>query len=74
MTRTLIPVGEFEFPEPGSKMFDMTCKNHPTALYSTKNPYLRGLHFLKAADGFGPISECPCPFSYLVVIVENDDD
>lgn len=64
-----IPVGEFRFPEPGPVMFDMTCRNHPTARYSTKNPYQRGLHILKFPDGM--TGECPCPFSDMVVIVED---
>jgi hypothetical protein len=64
-----IPVKEFKFPEPGPEHFRITCKNHPTAEYSTKNPYLRGLHFLKGADDIGPFTECPCPFEDLVVVV-----
>jgi hypothetical protein len=70
----LIPVGEFKFPASGmeGEMFDLTCKNHPTARYTTKNPYTRNLHFLQAAEGFGFAQECPCAFSDLVVIVEGE--
>ena len=64
-----IPVNEFAFPEPGSEHFKLTCKNHPTAEYSTKNPFLRNLHLLKFPDGMH--SECDCPFDDLVVLVEE---
>lgn len=69
-----IPVGDFKFPAPGPKMFELTCKNHPTARYSTKNPYQRGLHFLQGADDVGPLTECPCPFEDMVVLVEEEKD
>ena len=50
----------------------LTCRNHPTARYSTKNPYQRSLHFLR-----GPVetpwTECACPFSELVVVVAECD-
>lgn len=65
-----VPVGEFVWGEPG-RLKPLTCKNHPTARYLTKHPWLRGLHFIKAADGFGPYEECPCPFDDLVVIIEE---
>ena len=58
-----------------SVMKEMTCKNHPTARYLTKNPSTRGLHFVTVSDeGMrgefedGKL-ECPCPFSDLMVIV-----
>lgn len=63
------PVNEFKFPEPGSKMFQLTCKNHPTAKYLTKNPYSRGLHLINVPEGFS--SECPCAFGDLVVLTEE---
>jgi hypothetical protein len=66
-----VKVGEFNFPQPGSDMFRMTCSNHPTAEYLTKNPYQRGLHLIKGPVEFGGFAECPCPFSDLVVIVED---
>lgn len=67
----LIPVGDFPWPgerELGNEMFTMTCVNHSTAKYSTKNPWLRSLHVLRYPDGF--MGECPCPFSDLAVVVE----
>lgn len=63
-----IPVNEFKWPEPGG-MFHLTCKNHPTAKYLTKNPFMRHLHFIKAPEGM--YGECPCPFGDLVVIIEE---
>lgn len=56
----------------------LTCRNHPTARYLTKNPWSRGIHFIAAPieardqpdwQGSGPGGlECTCPFSDLVVI------
>jgi hypothetical protein len=65
------PVHEFKFPEPGPDMFTLTCKNHPTARYLTKNPWQRGLHFIQPAEGFRQNEECPCPFDDLVVVTET---
>jgi hypothetical protein len=50
-----------------STLKEMTCVNHPTARYLTKNPWQRGLHFVTPATGFG-FSECPCPFGDLRVV------
>lgn len=66
----LVPVNEFKWPEPG-ELFTVTCVNHPTAVYYTKHIYMRGLHFIKAPEGFGPFGECPCPFSDLRVVVSD---
>lgn len=63
-TVEVTPVSEFRFPEPGSTMFKLTCRNHPTAKYLTKNPYERNLHLIESPEGFG---ECACPFKDLVV-------
>ena len=59
-----------------STMKELTCANHPTAEYLTKNPWVRGLHFIEPAEEFargggtGPAGlECPCPFSDLRVVV-----
>jgi len=61
----------------------LTCRNHPTARYLTKNPWVRGLHFIAAPaeavdpawrdeHGSGPGNlECRCPFSDLVVIGQD---
>jgi hypothetical protein len=50
----------------------LTCRNHSEARYLTKNPWVRGLHFIKADPEVG--KECPCPFSDLVLLVADDDD
>ncbi len=51
-----------------STMKVLTCKNHPTARYSTKNPWQRRLHILEyPKDCQG---ECSCPMSDLCLIVE----
>lgn len=50
-----------------STLKELTCVNHPTARYLTKNPWTRSLHFVQAAEGFD-FTECPCPFSDLRVI------
>lgn len=56
----------------------LTCANHPTARYLTKNPWERGLHFIRPCDE-APVEgwpgsglECPCPFSDLRVVVFDD--
>lgn len=72
MTTKHIPVDEFEWGEIGP-MHELTCKNHPTAEYLTKNPWMRGIHFIKGPKEFGPFTECPCPFGDLVVVVETPD-
>lgn len=66
----VVPVREFTFPSEHEigDMFYLTCRNHPTARYSTKNPYCRSLHFLEGPEG-SPFKECPCSFDELVVIV-----
>jgi hypothetical protein len=64
-----------------STMKSLTCVNHPTAKYLTKNPWTRGLHFISPCDEapFGDQSvgvlaawECPCPFSDLRVVAHDD--
>lgn len=73
-----------------STMKRLTCVNHPTARYLTKNPWARGLHFIepckeayelgsdkaRLAAGFtGPAHmECPCPFSDLRVVRRDEED
>lgn len=61
-----------------STMKYLTCVNHPTARYLTKNPWSRGLHFITPCDeapqeGW-PVSglECPCPFSDLRYIAGSE--
>ncbi|KIQ62411.1 hypothetical protein TR51_25570 [Kitasatospora griseola] len=72
---TLIPVRNFEWTDDLSYMRTLTCKNHPTARYLTKNPFSRGLNLTKWPEDDDtprtPIGECTCPFGDLVVIVEE---
>jgi hypothetical protein len=76
---TLIPVSEYEWSNDYSYLRTLTCKNHPTAKYLTKNPWQRGLHFIKppveAPQEGWPLGgyECPCSFGDLVVVVEATD-
>jgi len=62
-----IPVELFAWGEP-HELHELTCRNHPKALYYSKNPWQRGLHFIKGNDLMRPYDECPCPFSDLVVV------
>jgi hypothetical protein len=86
----LIPVGEFKFQnyngvtilafgeKPPPAHVDLTCKNHLTGRWSSKNPHQRGLHWNGWEDGFTlhpeyGWNECGCPFSDMVVIVEDEE-
>lgn len=68
----VIPIKDFDFPSEQNvgELFQLTCKNHPTARYSTKNPYCRGLHFLEGPKEH-PFTECACSFNDLVVVPKN---
>lgn len=76
-----VPIREYKFPnmdsagepDPNAKggMYEITCINHQTAKYLTKNPFSRGLHFVQAADGFWWNEECPCGFDELVVVCHD---
>lgn len=79
--REATPIYEFKFRDYNSSTFTvddtpsmvyLTCKNHPTALYSSKNPHQRNLHILKFPNG-SPDGECACPFSDLVVLAEGQE-
>jgi len=70
----LTPIKEYAWTDDYSFMREMTCKNHPTAKYLTKNPFSRGIHIIKLPEGDiprGETGECQCPLSDLVV-VEDD--
>lgn len=72
----LVRVGEFEWTDDYSFMRTMTCINHPTARYSTKNPYFRSLFIVKLPEGDierTATGECTCPISDLVVLVEETE-
>jgi hypothetical protein len=64
------PVAEFRFGTPSGVMFELTCKNHLDLRWSTKNPFVRNLHFIGLAKDPHDITtrECDCPFEDLVVI------
>lgn len=68
----LVPVEEFKWGEVG-KLRSLTCINHQEARYLTKNPWLRGLHFVKGHNPMAPWTECSCPFSDLVVIIKEEN-
>lgn len=68
----LTPVHEYVWTEDFSFMRSLTCINHQTARYLTKNPFHRGIHVIKLPEDQDiPRSitgECQCPFSDLAVI------
>jgi len=49
-----------------STMKTLTCVNHPTAEYTTKNPWRRTLHLMKCPGGMDV--ECSCPFGDLRLV------
>jgi hypothetical protein len=69
----LVPVREYVWTDDYSFMRKLTCKNHTSALYLTKNPFDRGIHLIKVPDDSGiersETGECVCPFGDLMVIV-----
>jgi hypothetical protein len=73
---TLIPINEFKWTDDYSYHRTLTCKNHPTARYSTKNPYDRNIHIITLPEG--PVErdasgDCKCKFTDLMVIAEESD-
>lgn len=63
-----------------STMKELTCVNHPTAEYLTKNPWQRSLHFIHpCVEAMSephpdwPLHglECPCPFSDFRVVINS---
>lgn len=68
------PIRDFEFPSEREvgEMYSLTCRNHPTARYLTKNPYCRQLHFIEGPEG-SPFKECACAFDDLVVLVDKKE-
>lgn len=65
----MVPVREFVWTDDYSYMRWLTCRNHPTARYLTKNPFWRSLLVLRFDETLN--AECPCPFDDLMVIVER---
>lgn len=72
----LVPIREFEWTNDYSYHRNMTCINHPTARYSTKNPYFRSIFVHKLPEGDierSDTGECTCHISDLAVIVEEPE-
>jgi hypothetical protein len=72
---TLLGPGEFAWTDDYSFMRTMTCKNHPTARYSTKNPADRSIFCRKLPEGDierSHTGECMCPISDLVVVLPTE--
>jgi hypothetical protein len=72
MAVTLVPVREYEWTDDYSYLRTLTCKNHPTAKYLTKNPFYRSISVVRLPDGDierSNTGECTCPFDDLVVVV-----
>jgi hypothetical protein len=70
----LTPVRDYVWTDDYSFMRRMTCINHPTALYLTKNPFTRSIHLIKVPEGNierTDMGECKCPFNELAVIEEG---
>jgi hypothetical protein len=67
----LTPIGEYVWTDDYSFLRTLTCKNHPTARYLTKNPWYRSIHLIKFPEGDierNENGECTCPFTDLMVI------
>jgi hypothetical protein len=60
-----------------STMKALTCVHHPSALYTTKNPWQRSLHLItppseadmKPGERRTATRECECPFDDLRVVI-----
>lgn len=74
----LIPIYDHVWSSDFSYLRVLTCANHQTARYLTKNPFERNLHITRLPIGEGiersATGECVCPFRDLVVIVNNGND
>lgn len=76
MTPKLVPIGEYEWTDDYSFLRTLTCRNHPTAKYYTKNPYFRSIGLIKLPEGDierTATGECTCPFADLAVVVTEDE-
>ena len=72
--KNLVPINEFKWTDDYSFMRTLTCINHQTARYSTKNPFFRSLICTKLPEGDierSNTGECTCPMSNLVVVTGN---
>lgn len=74
----LVEFNSFPWTDDFSWMRLVTCRNHPTAVYYTKNIYQRSLLCTKIPEGIVAgrtlTGECPCPVSDLVVVVAPGSD
>lgn len=68
----LVGINEFEWTHDFSWLRTITCQNHPSAKYYTKNPFEHGLHLIKAPNGYGYGNECECNFDQLAVICNRE--
>jgi hypothetical protein len=67
--KTLVPLHDFAWTDDYSFMRVLTCVNHPTAKYLTKNVFNRHLHVVDFPEGM--TRECPCPLDDLRVVAEE---
>lgn len=68
MSTTLVTFDKVDWSDL-STLKDITCVNHTGAKYLSKNPYIRSLHFIAGDPKVGLITECPCPFGDLRVVI-----
>lgn len=75
----LVPIREHTWSDDFSYMRVVSCMDHPTSRYLTKNPSQRNLHLIvppqEAPQEGWPLAgfECPCPFSRLGVWVREPE-
>lgn len=73
----LVPIGEYQWTDDFSFHRELTCRNHLTARYLTKNPWQRSIHIVKRPEGEierTPNGDCTCPFTDLAVVVRTTDE
>lgn len=70
----LTPISDYNWTDNFSFMRTLTCINHQSAKYLTKNPFSRGIHVVKLPIGDiqrTNSGECTCPFTNLAVVEET---
>lgn len=70
----LVPIKDYVWTEDYSFHRTLTCKNHPTARYLTKNPWDRSIHIIQRPEGDilrDSEGDCTCAFEDLVVVVKD---
>lgn len=68
----LVQISAFTWTDDLSWLRELTCRNHPTAKYYTKNWWDRRLHLVEYPADMPPYTECPCPASDMVVVIRPD--